>query len=100
MLHLEHAGGDRFAYLAVVKDSDDRGAALARFADEVDNGVAVGSIKCRCRLVEQEDRTLCDQAARYIDALLLAAREGRGCQRPRSEERRVGKECRSRWSPY
>ena len=21
-------------------------------------------------------------------------------QRPRSEERRVGKECRSRWSPY
>src|ERR1022692_213083 len=24
----------------------------------------------------------------------------RGCQPPRSEERRVGKECRSRWSPY
>src|SRR3989442_15737784 len=23
-----------------------------------------------------------------------------GEQRPRSEERRVGKECRSRWSPY
>src|SRR3712207_8580650 len=23
-----------------------------------------------------------------------------GCQRTRSEERRVGKECRSRWSPY
>src|SRR3712207_4007798 len=22
------------------------------------------------------------------------------CQQPRSEERRVGKECRSRWSPY
>src|SRR2546426_12395395 len=22
------------------------------------------------------------------------------CERPRSEERRVGKECRSRWSPY
>ena len=22
------------------------------------------------------------------------------CQLPRSEERRVGKECRSRWSPY
>src|SRR5438105_10893667 len=29
----------------------------------------------------------------YIDAA-LARRE------PRSEERRVGKECRSRWSPY
>ena len=25
--------------------------------------------------------------------------EGRPCP-PRSEERRVGKECRSRWSPY
>src|SRR5436190_7929308 len=25
---------------------------------------------------------------------------GRGCRVPRSEERRVGKECRSRWSPY
>src|SRR2546422_10363187 len=23
-----------------------------------------------------------------------------GCERTRSEERRVGKECRSRWSPY
>src|SRR2546430_7405307 len=23
-----------------------------------------------------------------------------GCDRARSEERRVGKECRSRWSPY
>ena len=23
-----------------------------------------------------------------------------GCQFERSEERRVGKECRSRWSPY
>src|SRR5256885_12154445 len=31
-------------------------------------------------------------------------RFGQGCYRyyryPRSEERRVGKECRSRWSPY
>ena len=25
---------------------------------------------------------------------------GRGLRRSRSEERRVGKECRSRWSPY
>src|SRR5438034_1315105 len=37
-------------------------------------------------------------------ALLLAAltRENlqRAWQRVRSEERRVGKECRSRWSPY
>ena len=25
---------------------------------------------------------------------------GKGLKIPRSEERRVGKECRSRWSPY
>src|SRR3989449_7281258 len=30
-------------------------------------------------------------------ALLLL---GVGCRERRSEERRVGKECRSRWSPY
>ena len=39
---------------------------------------------------------------KYLNALI-----GKGClaktynqQRSRSEERRVGKECRSRWSPY
>mgnify|MGYP000930328333 CR=1 FL=1 len=30
----------------------------------------------------------------------LAALDGDEQQRARSEERRVGKECRSRWSPY
>src|SRR3712207_9190184 len=29
-----------------------------------------------------------------------SGRTGPGAGRPRSEERRVGKECRSRWSPY
>src|SRR2546422_344265 len=28
------------------------------------------------------------------------ANDGIPCATPRSEERRVGKECRSRWSPY
>ena len=36
------------------------------------------------------------QAARAFDALLDAT----GARNFRSEERRVGKECRSRWSPY
>ena len=31
-----------------------------------------------------------------LDSLVLAAEE----KDSRSEERRVGKECRSRWSPY
>ena len=40
-----------------------------------------------------------------IEALVTATRERarrimRGADLTRSEERRVGKECRSRWSPY
>ena len=30
----------------------------------------------------------------------LTKQEKRICEKNRSEERRVGKECRSRWSPY
>ena len=34
-------------------------------------------------------------------ALVMAVRKEMGREAsPRSEERRVGKECRSRWSPY
>src|SRR2546427_13280591 len=57
------------------------------------------------------------EAAREANALLLAVHWSRvddvlkqagdvsgkvivSCSLPRSEERRVGKECRSRWSPY
>ena len=29
-----------------------------------------------------------------------AFKSGYNCSEARSEERRVGKECRSRWSPY
>ena len=43
---------------------------------------------------------------RKLGALVRWSREdlsqwiGAGCPAVRSEERRVGKECRSRWSPY
>jgi len=33
------------------------------------------------------------RGVQYVDVLMLAGKY-------RSEERRVGKECRSRWSPY
>ena len=35
-------------------------------------------------------------AGKFFDELIRAA----GLESSRSEERRVGKECRSRWSPY
>ena len=34
------------------------------------------------------------------DAALVYHKSGDGTIKARSEERRVGKECRSRWSPY
>ena len=37
---------------------------------------------------------------RFQDYLLPQLLSGALAGRPRSEERRVGKECRSRWSPY
>src|SRR5690554_7932072 len=44
------------------------------------------------------------QAVQCLQQALAMADSGQVCQRlavlPRSEERRVGKECRSRWSPY
>ena len=55
-------------------------------------------------LTELGEKTLClvDSLARmakgrYGDLTPLGTRQHRGI---RSEERRVGKECRSRWSPY
>src|SRR2546430_8439309 len=42
-------------------------------------------------------------AGEYVYCIQYAARQHqrrRGCRGARSEERRVGKECRSRWSPY
>ena len=61
-------------------------------------------------------RVSCKDRRRFFDTAAAAERDGfRPCMRcrpelapgrascdavPRSEERRVGKECRSRWSPY
>ena len=47
--------------------------------------------------------TLCTQAAAGLDPASKEAsrlRRDAAVQQRRSEERRVGKECRSRWSPY
>ena len=36
----------------------------------------------------------------FVENALAKARHGARLSTTRSEERRVGKECRSRWSPY
>ena len=49
-----------------------------------------------CTKVIGENRIFKDTIRVYRDALSLLIR----IVESRSEERRVGKECRSRWSPY
>src|ERR1035437_322681 len=46
-------------------------------------------------------RTLrCEHAAKQVLEVRLPGATTAGAEANRSEERRVGKECRSRWSPY
>jgi len=51
------------------------------------------------RLVEARELVVLTDAERQAKADMIA-RPAQVATRPRSEERRVGKECRSRWSPY
>ena len=46
------------------------------------------------------DTALCAAAARYAEQELKEIEQTVREVTERSEERRVGKECRSRWSPY
>jgi len=78
---------------------------MARNAMEYGNGGSV-SFALECRALDREDLVIrvTDEGPGIADvpAVLLGrfrSREGMGIG-IRSEERRVGKECRSRWSPY
>ena len=56
---------------------------------------------CSSDLTEGVARLLPSCAGRLMQAELSALEAALAKpERPRSEERRVGKECRSRWSPY
>ena len=50
--------------------------------DQLDHDGAIGRVERGGRLVQQQDRQIGDEAARDVDALLLAAGEGRRRQRP------------------
>src|SRR2546422_4116702 len=52
------------------------------------------------QLTEKEAATLRYQSGTSNLKSQNATSRSRGAQEVRSEERRVGKECRSRWSPY
>src|SRR2546430_12062542 len=49
---------------------------------------------------ERSDHACIDRARRGLSLGCLLQLQSARDPEPRSEERRVGKECRSRWSPY
>src|SRR2546425_10792974 len=53
-----------------------------------------------CRLVLGEHHLAGDVEAHHLGRQLSAEHDVQRLGVARSEERRVGKECRSRWSPY
>ncbi len=90
--------------IIIVHDGDDGDAAPLFFRDQLDHGGAVGGIERSGRLVEQQDRPLGQKAARDVDALLLAAREGDRRDLPQAlrngqamqQRRRLGARLRAR----
>src|SRR5256885_12802045 len=88
--------------VAQIHRLEDVGCEIARVAvPEKEDALAIGEIKKRIHIPLVAD-------IHYKHSLALEAiRQGIDCVRinpgnliNRSEERRVGKECRSRWSPY
>src|ERR1035441_9372021 len=59
---------------------------------------ARASVKLRVALDQCDNRFARLRHYRYERKLKSLVRKN--CDAPRSKERRVGKECRSRWSPY
>src|ERR1051326_7866096 len=51
-------------------------------------------------VLARDSREFQARAVSYVAGQGVAQFIDVGCGMPRSEERRVGKECRSRWSPY
>src|SRR3712207_9077837 len=76
---------------------------LKRFEQRAGETLVLGELLDRTVRIKELDRT-----AHVVDAGIEQTRTGEwvlsrlAVQEPgrRSEERRVGKECRSRWSPY
>src|SRR2546427_11721100 len=66
---------------------------LRRTDQDVEQMIALGARVRLCKGAYQEPDTVAFPDKRDVDATYVRCME-------RSEERRVGKECRSRWSPY
>src|SRR3712207_9034685 len=93
-----------FPYTTLFRSKYGAGCAGSRFL----NGTLDLHVQLEKELAafEEKDDALCFSTGFSVNAGVIAAVVGRGdyiiCddRDHRSEERRVGKECRSRWSPY
>ncbi len=61
-----------------MEDAEEGDARLLLLLDHCNDDFAVLGVERGGRLVEKQDRVVGDEAARDVDALLLAAGEGRG----------------------
>src|SRR3989454_12287236 len=66
--------------------------------DDLGQGLALLTVKMD--LLRQKPPEAADQLGARMQELLAHVRHLSSSVHDRSEERRVGKECRSRWSPY
>src|ERR1700747_3309131 len=75
--HIHDPIGDGLANLVVMHDRDNGDASTLLSSDQLDHDIAIFLVQRRGRLVQQQDRVVRNEAPRGVDALLLAAREGR-----------------------
>src|SRR3989449_10401531 len=64
----------------------------------IDDTPGISALEMRAKIRRQKAETGLDLVV--VDYLQLMSGSDDSENRQRSEERRVGKECRSRWSPY
>src|SRR5256885_5116812 len=79
------------------REGIERLALAADFEVEVRRGGSPGTARERDHLPRHDRVTFADHDPRGVPIHRLISG---GVPQERSEERRVGKECRSRWSPY
>ena len=79
--------------VGVIKDWDSRWYAEADFADYLVEDYNIRTFLKKKLYSAGVSKIEIERASDRVKIIIYTAK-------PRSEERRVGKECRSRWSPY
>src|SRR3712207_4073691 len=94
-----HALARLFGVLVVGCDAGDPGRVHGPRRDAVDPHTLL-YVVYGCRPREREDAALAGRVGRPVVQAHQGGDGGHVNDRPRSDERRVGNECRSRWPPY